>query len=95
MPGKIGSTVSLPAWVDWGHDKSTLVVYLGETRVGHLDTDQTDAYRPVMEAATRRGELPRLKARLTQRTHPAGYLLEITGPPRRTDDQARPGHGQR
>lgn len=78
-------TVDLHAWITWSAtpNDDLLEVHVGERRVGLLDQEATAAYRPIMDAAARRAELPCLKARLTPIAADATYLLEVALPAKR------------
>jgi hypothetical protein len=81
---KIDNSPTFDAWLDWGptHDDAgeLIAVHIGERRVGSLDDYSTVLYRPVMDAAAERAELPCVQARVTPRPEGAGYLLEVALP---------------
>jgi hypothetical protein len=81
---KIDKSPTFDAWLSWGaaddHTSGLIAVYIGERQVGSLDDYSTMLYRPVMDAAAERAELPCVEARLTPRREGAGYLLEVALP---------------
>jgi hypothetical protein len=81
---KIDNSPTFDAWLDWGptDDEASglIAVHIGERRVGSLDDSSTVLYRPVMDAATERAELPCVQARVTPGPEGAGYLLEVALP---------------
>lgn len=82
IPRLIGSTALATAWLSWDEGPhQRLVVSLGDQRVGTVTPAATAAYRPVMDRATERDELPYVPARLTPRSET--HLLEIQLPDRR------------
>lgn len=71
----------LTAWLRWEDDAAReLAVHLGERRVGVVPETAAARYRPAMDAAAVREEVPYLDAVLVTRPDPEGYLLEIAAP---------------
>jgi hypothetical protein len=86
---KIGRTRLVDVWLEHpepaaGEDTPLLVVHIGERRVGLLAGEALDAYRPAIDAAAERDELPWTQARLTPITGPRPYLVTLA-PPATTD----------
>jgi hypothetical protein len=80
-PPRVMSMAAVSAWLQPEPNGADIAVYIGRDRVGVVPADALAAYQPVMQAATFREELPILAARLTRRTEPPGYLLELALPP--------------
>lgn len=74
-------TVLLVAWLSRDTtpptDSSRLTVHLGEHKVGALAPADAQRWAAVMEAASKRQELPQMKATLTTFDRPPHYVLEI------------------
>jgi hypothetical protein len=67
------------AWAD-GSPGSRLSIQLGTQRVGRLDVDASEHFRPAMEAAIDRDEDPWIRAYLRKIPGDMPYVLEITLP---------------
>lgn len=81
---KIDNSPRFDAWLDRAptddETSDRLAVYIGERRVGMLDEGAAALYRPVIDAAAERAELPCVEARLTPRPEDDDYLLEVALP---------------
>jgi hypothetical protein len=80
-PRLFGPSAVVYAWLDWDQPRSSLAVWIGERRVGTLDSGATEIARAAMETAARRAELPYVAARLTPRPS-QDFLLELPLPPK-------------
>ena len=83
-PSHILDTAYIDAWLVWDPEphvtESQLAVHIGVERVGSLAGDAKKLYLADVDVAERRGELPFVKARLTRRTSPPLYVLELAAP---------------
>lgn len=77
--GDLAPTAMATAWLALGDGmRELLLVSLGEERVGTVSPAVAPAYRPDMDGAAERDELPYVPARLTPRS--GTYLFEIQLP---------------
>jgi hypothetical protein len=78
---KVADTVLLDAWLDGAPDDpdqaTVLAVHLGERRVGTIPAREGEG---LMAFHAARDELPCVKARLTPRPPPTGFMLELALP---------------
>lgn len=81
---RVGPCRQADVWLQWGATQQSaaadLIAHIGAERVGVLDAETTDAYRPAMAAAAERDELPWTEGRLTQIPGTDRYLLDIPLP---------------
>jgi hypothetical protein len=72
-------------WLAWDAEPPTpashLTVNIGSERVGTINDSKIPLFRPVMDAATGRDQLPVITASLLRRPKPPPYILEFTTPP--------------
>jgi hypothetical protein len=80
----LDESATFDGWLDWMDvpepEPGRLAFHIGDRRVGLLDSDASALYRPVMDSAAERQELPCACARLTPRSDGGGYLLEAALP---------------
>lgn len=83
-PDRHAGSLEVEAWLTWGAEPhvaySPIAVHIGTERVGLLDPDATENFRPVMEAAAERDEDPCGRARLTSLPGQTPYVLEVALP---------------
>jgi hypothetical protein len=77
-----GLVHGVEAWFAWENesDQSQLIVHIGFQRVGVLTASGADAYRPILQAAAERDELPWTNTLLTHLLGPEPYLLTVPLP---------------
>lgn len=82
---KFGPVRMVEVWLDWAgagseSGESQMAAHIGQRRVGVLVGEPVDTYRPAMDAAAERDELPWVEGRLTAIAGPRPYLLEVPLP---------------